>query len=404
MTTAELLATATSHLYGNYRQPPLVLTHGSGCEVWDADGKCYLDLSAGIAVNTLGHAHPRLLSAVAGQAARLIHVSNYFYNDRNVQLAGRLCRLTGYDRALFCNSGTEAIEALLKLARRHFTASGEPQRFHVIAFDGAFHGRTMGALAATSQAAYRTGFGPLGAVTHVAYGDIDAVRAALGPEVAAVLVEPVLGEGGVIPAPAGFLADLRQLCDQSGTLLLADEVQTGVGRTGRWLAFEHSGVRSDAVAMAKGLGGGIPIGAVLCTEALAEALPPGSHGSTFGGNPLASAAALAVLDVIETEGLLPRVQQLGDVLAEQLHELIRRHPETACDARGLGLLQALVLSPKADPAKVLVHARELGLLLTVAGGRALRFSPPLTVHESDLRRGVEILDRALGVYEACLTC
>jgi len=404
MTTAELLTTAATHLYGNYRQPPLVLTHGSGCEVWDADGKQYLDLSAGIAVNTLGHAHPRLLSAVTEQAARLIHVSNYFYSDRNVQLAGQLCRLTGYDRALFCNSGTEAVEALLKLARRHFTANGEPQRYHVIAFEGAFHGRTLGALAATSQAAYRTGFGPLGGVTHVAYGDIDAARTALGPEVAAVLVEPVLGEGGVVPAPAGFIADLRRLCDQSGTLLLADEVQTGVGRTGRWLAFEHSGVHADAVAMAKGLGGGIPIGAVLCTEALAEALPPGSHGSTFGGNPLASAAALAVLDVIENEGLLPRVQHLGGVLAEQLHELARRHPETVSEIRGLGLLQALVLSPKADPAKVLVHARQMGLLLTVAGGRALRFSPPLTVHESDLRRGVEILDRALGVYEACLTC
>src|SRR5688572_25672737 len=249
---------AKARLYPNYRQPPLVLSHGKGCEVWDKSGRRYLDFTAGIAVSTLGHAHPALCRAIAEQAARLIHVSNYYYNEPNILLADRLSRLCGMDRAFFCNSGTEAIEATLKLARRHFHARGQRERFRIVAFEGSFHGRTLGALAATGQPGYREGFGPLSGVTHVPYGDLDAVRRSMGDDVAGILVEPVQGEGGVNPAPPGFLRGLRELADKTGALLLADEVQTGIGRTGRFLAFEHAGVAADVVALAKALGGGVP--------------------------------------------------------------------------------------------------------------------------------------------------
>jgi acetylornithine/N-succinyldiaminopimelate aminotransferase len=303
--TDSLVEAGKTFLYPNYRQPSLILERGNGVHVWDSDGRHYLDFYAGIAVSILGHGHPVLARAISEQAAKLIHVSNYFFNGPNVRLAERLCGLTHMDRALFCNSGAEAIEAMLKLARRHFYERGEKERYHVIAFERSFHGRTLGALAATGQAGYRDGFGPLPGVTHVPYGDIASVKAKLDERVCAILVEPIQGEGGVLPAPVGFLEQLRELTIEHGILLLADEIQTGVGRTGRFLACEHAGVVPDAVALAKALAGGVPIGAMLCREHLAGALPPGSHGSTFGGNPLASAAALAVLDVLEKEQLLP---------------------------------------------------------------------------------------------------
>ena len=303
-----LLNLAQCHLYPNYQQSPFVLCRGQGSQLWDMDGKRYLDLCAGIAVNTLGHAHPRLVRAISEQAARLMHVSNYFYNEPNLRLAKRLCELTGYSRTFFCNSGTEAIEMSLKLARRHYTAAKDPNRYRIIAFENSFHGRTLGSLAVTGQPKYRNGFGPLMGVAHVPYGDLEAVREQLGSDVAGILVEPIQGEGGVISAPAGFLQGLRQIANEQGVLLLADEVQTGIGRTGRFLACGHSNVVPDIVALAKGLGGGFPMGAVLCNEALAAALPPGSHGTTFGGNPLASSAALAVLDVLIGDNLMEAAQ------------------------------------------------------------------------------------------------
>jgi acetylornithine/N-succinyldiaminopimelate aminotransferase len=393
---AELVESAARNLYPNYRQPPIVLERGRGCEVWDTSGKRYLDLAAGIAVTSLGHAHPALVRAIAEQAGRLIHVSNYFYNAENVKLAARLTRVTGMDRAFFCNSGTEALEACLKLVRRFYFAKGQTERFRVVAFEHSFHGRTLGALAATGQKAYREGFGPLGGVTHVAYGDVAGVRAAMGADVAAMLVEPVLGEGGVLPAPPGFLKALRGIADEHGALLIADEVQTGIGRTGKFLAFEHAGVEPDVVALAKGLGGGVPIGAMLCKERLAEALPPGSHGSTFGGNALASAAALAVLDTLEAEGLVQGAAEKGLHLARLLMSLGARHEPHVEGARGLGLLQALVLRESVDARTVVASLREAGLLVTIAGGRALRFSPPLTVSVVELDEGAAIVDRVLG--------
>ncbi|HEX4338683.1 MAG TPA: acetylornithine/succinylornithine family transaminase [Polyangiaceae bacterium] len=394
----ELVAQASANLYPNYRQPPLVLARGEGSAVWDVAGKRYLDLAAGIAVSSLGHAHPALVKALSEQAGRLIHVSNYFYNEKNIELATRLTALTGMSRAFFCNSGTEAIEACIKLTRRHFYAKGEESRYRIIAFEQSFHGRTLGALAATGQKAYRDGFGPLPGVTHVAYGDIAAVRGAMGPDVAGILVEPVQGEGGVNPAPQGFLRALRDLCDGAGTLLVADEVQTGIGRTGKFLAFEHAGVAPDVVALAKGLGGGVPIGAMLCKAPLEGALPPGSHGSTFGGNALASAAALAVLDTVAKEHLLEGALMKGAHLAQALAGLVTKHGKLAETSRGLGLLQALVLKEGVDARDIVGKLRDEGLLLTIAGSRALRFSPPLTVSLADLDAGVAILDRVLTAH------
>ncbi|HEV8246930.1 MAG TPA: acetylornithine/succinylornithine family transaminase, partial [Polyangiaceae bacterium] len=369
---------------------------GKGAVVWDAEGKRYLDFYAGIAVSALGHGHPRLTRAIAEQAERLIHVSNYFFNEPNVRLAERLCRLTGMARAFFCNSGTEAIEASLKLVRRHFYSRGQTERLRVIAFDNSFHGRTLGALAATGQSKYRDGFGPLPGVTHVAYGDLAAVERALGPDVAAILVEPVQGEGGVLPAPPGFLNQLRALTEQHGALLVFDEVQTGVGRTGTFLACQAENVEPDVVALAKGLGGGVPIGSMLCKAKLSDALPPGSHGSTFGGNPLASAAALAVLDAIEHDGLLEHVKALGGALSLGLEALGRKHEKRVSGVRGKGLLQALLLRDGVDARQVLGKLQDAGVLLTVAGGQALRFSPPLVVTSSELEEALAKVDVVLG--------
>jgi acetylornithine/N-succinyldiaminopimelate aminotransferase len=394
-TESELVQAGQTYLYPNYRQPPFVFVRGQGSVLWDASGKRYLDMYAGIAVSTLGHAHPKLTAAIAEQAGKLLHVSNYFYNEPNVRLAEKLCRLSGMDRAFFCNSGTEAIEATLKLARRHFHAKGQTERQRVIAFKNSFHGRT---LAATGQDKYKDGFGPLPGVTHVAYGDLEAVRRAMGPDVAGILVEPVQGEGGVLPAPPGFLRGLRSLADGHGALLLADEVQTGIGRTGTFLAFQGEAVEPDVVALAKALGGGVPIGAMVCKKFLEEALPPGSHGSTFGGNPLASAAALAVLDVLENDGLVANVKQRGEELTGLLAKTVAKFPKLVECARGRGLLQALVLREGVDARKVMSAVQDSGVLLTIAGGQALRFSPPLIVTKPEIEEAVSLLERALSIY------
>lgn len=396
ITQAELVELGQRYLYPNYRQPPLVMVRGKGCQLWDKAGKRYLDLTAGIAVNSLGHAHPKLVAAISTQAATLSHVSNYFFNEPNVLLAQRLCAATRMDRALFCNSGTEAIEACLKLVRRHFYELGQPERHRIIAFRRSFHGRTMGALAATGQEGYRDGFGPLGPVTHVEYGDADAVERAMGPDVAGILVEPVQGEGGVIVAAPEFLPALRRIADAHGAFLIADEIQTGVGRSGRFLAFEHFGVEADAVALAKGLGGGFPIGAMLCKAKLDKALPPGSHGTTFGGNPLASAVALAVLETLETEDLLATVVERGQQLHTVLENLATSYPTLVTGTRGLGLLRALVLKDDVDARALLGNLRDKGLLVTIAGGTALRFSPALVVSEGELNEAGALLHAALG--------
>jgi acetylornithine/N-succinyldiaminopimelate aminotransferase len=324
-----------------------------------------------------------------------MHVSNYFYNEPNIRLADDLCRRTGMDRAFFCNSGTEANEAMLKLARHAFWLRGDKERVRVVAFHNAFHGRTLGALSMTGTPKYRDGFGPLGPVTHVPYGDVDAVERAMGPDVCAINVEPLQGEGGVLPAPAGFLAAVRQIATKHGSLLLVDEVQTGMGRLGRFLGSDGTGVRADAIAMAKGLAGGFPIGAMLVREELAQALPPGSHGSTFGGNPLACAASLAVLRVMDEERLIDGARAKGEALGAMLQKLVRDLPGMCEGARGEGLLWGLLLKAPHVAREVLPRVQEAGVLLTAAGERVLRFSPPLVVSLAELEEGVAALRKAL---------
>ena len=397
---ADLVALARQRLYPNYKPAPLALVRGKGCELFDADGRRWLDLCAGVAVCAVGHAHPTLVRAIAEQAATVGHVSNYFYNEPNIRLADELCRRTGMSRAFFCNSGTEANEAALKLARHHFFGLGQPERLRIVAFENAFHGRTLGALSMTGTPKYREGFGPLGAVTHVPYGDAGAVERAMGKDVAAIIVEPLQGEGGVLPPPAGFLAKLRAIADAHGALLLVDEVQTGMGRLGRFLGSDGAGARPDAVTLAKGLGGGFPIGAMLTTEALAGALPPGTHGSTFGGNPLACAAALAVLRILDEEKLVDGARAKGQELARMLQELARDLPEACEGARGEGLLQGLLLRPGFVARDVLPRVQEAGVLLTAAGERVLRFSPPLVVTVAELEEGVRALRTALSGLRA----
>jgi acetylornithine/N-succinyldiaminopimelate aminotransferase len=394
---AELVALARQRLYPNYRPAPIAFVRGRGCELFDADGRRWLDLCAGVAVCAVGHAHPDLVQAIADQASKLLHVSNYFYNGPNALLADELCRRAGFDRAFFCNSGAEANEAMLKLARHHFFGRGQKERVRVVAFQDAFHGRTLGALSLTGTEKYRQGFGPLGPVTHVPYGDAQAVEQAMGPDVCAILAEPLQGEGGVVPAPPGFLAKLRTIADMHGALLLFDEVQTGVGRLGRFLGHDESGAKPDAVSLAKGLGGGFPIGAMLTREGLSGALPPGMHGSTFGGNALACVAALAVLRIIDRERLIEGARAKGEMLGALLHRLVADLPRACIGARGEGLLRGLVLHPEFVARDVLPRIQDAGVLLTAAGDHVLRFSPPLVVTEGELEQGVRAVR---GVLEA----
>jgi acetylornithine/N-succinyldiaminopimelate aminotransferase len=394
---AALLERAQRHLLGNYRPHPVVMAYGKGSELFDCEGRRYLDFCAGVAVCCLGHAHPALASTIAEQAASVLHVSNYFYNLENIELAAELCAATGFDRAFFCNSGAEANEAALKLVRRVFWERGDKERVRVIAFDGAFHGRTLGALALTGTPAYRDGFGPLlGGVDHVPYGDIAAVRARLGSDLAAIFVEPIMGESGVLLPPPSFLAELRQACDDAGALLVFDEVQVGMGRTGRFLGSDHSGVRADAITLAKGLAGGVPIGALLLREALAGGLPPGSHGSTFGGNPLASAAARCVLRVLHEEGLVEKAVAKGERLGAGLARVAARHDALCSGERGLGLLRAITLTGDRPSRDLLPYFTEVGLLVTAAGSGAVRFSPPLVVTDTEIDEAIDKADAALA--------
>jgi acetylornithine/N-succinyldiaminopimelate aminotransferase len=394
----ELVAVARQRLYPNYKQAPIVFVRGRGCELFDADGRRWLDLCAGIAVCSVGHAHPVLARAIAEQAASLMHVSNYFYNAPNVRLANELCQRTGFDRAFFCNSGTEANEAMLKLARHYFYARGDVDRMRVIAFDNAFHGRTLGALSMTGTPKYREGFGPLGPVTHVPYGDVDAVTKSMGSDVCAIIVEVVQGEGGVVLAPNGYLAHLRSLADAQGALLLVDEVQTGIGRLGRFLGTTGSGIRADAVALAKGLAGGVPIGAMLTTERLAGALPPGTHGSTFGGNALACAAALAVLGILDSEDLVEGARSKGDELGALLRQIVRDHPDVCPAVRGEGLLWGLELRADLFARDVVSEIQKKGVLVIAAGDHVLRFAPPLVVTREELKEGVDVVRGVLAGY------
>jgi len=375
----------------NYN-PSLVLERGEGVWVWDADGNRYLDLFSGIAVNSFGHCHPRVVAAVQHQVAKLAHVSNVYANEPAVRLGERLVERTGFDRVYLCNSGTEAVEAALKLSRLHARKVKKEDRFEFVAFDDSFHGRTYGSISCTGQPKYHDGFEPLlPGVRHVPYGDLDAVRAVLGPKTAAVIIEPIQGEGGVRPAPAGFLAGLREACDAAGCLLILDEIQCGVGRTGRFFGHEHDGIRPDLVTLAKALGAGLPLGALLARADVGDAMKPGTHATTFGGNPVACAAGLAGLDVLEELG--DRVRTTGELLRDRLEELVARH-ECALEVRGRGLLLGLLLDREAKP--LLSPGLARGVIYGSAGTHVLRLAPPLILEPEHVDVAFSALDEVLA--------
>ena len=394
-TNEELVAVAHRAQLANYRPPPFVLCEGRGCRVRDVEGNEYLDFSGGIAVLSVGHSHPKLAAAIGAQASRLMHTSNLFYNEPAIDLAAALTARTPFDRVYFSNSGAEANEALLKLARRWHHEHGNRERVELIAMEDSFHGRTMGALSMTGQPKYHVGMAPLlGGIRFVPFNDIYALRAVVNERTAAVHLEPIQGEGGIVAADPDYLRAVRELCDERGALLTFDEVQTGYGRTGTFLAYEHSGVLPDACAVAKGMGGGFPIGAILVREKLADGLPLGSHASTFGGNALACAAGLAVLAIFDEEGLVENARAMGERLGAGLDAIVAQ-AACAVEARGLGLLRGVRLDGVDVPA---INGRlrdEKRMLASVAGKNVIRLAPPLNVSADEIDEALSRLGALL---------
>jgi len=379
-------------IMNTYARFPLTLVQGKGARVRDDAGNQYLDFISGIAVNTLGHAHPQLSAALSEQAATMLHCSNLFHIPKQQQLAGQLTGLAGLDAVFFCNSGAEANEAAIKLARKYFSDQQSPRRT-IITATGSFHGRLLATLTATGQDKVKFGFDPLPpGFMHVPLNDIEALKQAIDEHTAAVLLEPLQGEGGVHIANAAYLRAVRALCDEHGLLLMLDEVQTGIGRCGTMFAFEQAGIVPDILTLAKGLGGGVAIGAMLANADVAASFGPGTHGSTFGGNPLACTAALTVLDVIASEQLLANVQQRGEQLRQGLRDLAVRCPLIR-QVRGQGLLIGAELSVSAAP--LLTAARDQGLLILLAGPHVLRFLPPLNVTAAEVDEALTIIATVL---------
>ena len=383
----------SSHLLPTYARADLAFERGEGAWLYTASGERYLDFTSGVAVNALGHAHPALVEALTEQAHKLWHVSNLYRIPGAERLAERLCAASFADVAFFCNSGTEALEGAIKMARKYHAVSGAPERYRIVTFEGAFHGRTLAALAATGNKKYLDGFGPpVEGFDQVAYADLDAVKKAVGPETGAILIEPVMGEGGVRVVPHSFLRALRELCDARGLLLIFDEVQSGIGRTGAMFAHEHSGVMPDIMALAKALGGGFPVGAFLATSEAAKGMTAGTHGSTFGGNPLAMAVANAVLDIVNTKEFLAQVRQTSLRLKQRLAELKDRHASVIAEVRGEGLLMGLRMVP---PASAMVEElRAENMLVPAAGDNVIRLLPPLIIGEAEIAYAVDAIDRA----------
>jgi predicted acetylornithine/succinylornithine family transaminase len=377
----------TDEMMGTYRRWPVHFVEGRGATLTATDGREYIDLVAGIAVAGVGHAHPAVAEAIAKQATKLIHVSNLYETGPQQELAARLSELTGGMKSFFCNSGAESVECALKLARRWARANKGPEATEIISTDGGFHGRTFGALAATGQPKKQAPFAPMVPdFVHVPYGDHRALSDAMNEWVAAVILEPIQGENGIVVPPDGYLAFARRICDSFGALLILDEVQTGIGRTGRWFAFEHGAVKPDILCLAKALGGGLPIGACLARAEVAGAFQPGDHGSTFGGGPVQCAAALAVLDVIESEGLLERAEYLGERLRKELEKIFGD-----ADVRGLGLMIGVEFD-KPIAHQICEAALERGVLLNDPTEKVVRLTPPLVITDEEVDRAVSILE------------
>lgn len=391
MITNDILADSQKYIMNTYNRQPLVFVKGRGAKVYDSDGREYLDFVSGIAVNNLGHCHPRVVVALQKQAQRLMHVSNHYHNEPQVHLAKALVRNSFADKAFFCNSGTEAVEAAIKLARRYGREVLKQDRYEIITMHGSFHGRTMGALSATAQEKFHKSFEPmLNGFRYVPFNDVSAVEQAVNEHTCAVLVEPVQGEGGVNVPSEGYLKALRELCDRRNILLLIDEVQTGMGRTGRLFGYEHSGIAPDAAVLAKGLGCGMAIGALIATDKAAQAFTPGSHGSTFGGNPLACAAALASLEtLLEDNIIIPSVEQLGKYFKEKLSALKKKYAFVK-DVRGLGLLIGMEIEFAGKD--IVTACLKEGLLINCTMDTVLRFMPPLIITEEEIDQVIKTLD------------
>jgi len=383
------------HLMTFAKRYPVALVRGEGTRVWDSDGKEYLDFTGGIAVTALGHCHPKVVGTLREQAATLVHVSNLFHIPQQAQLAALLCEHSFADRVFFSNSGAEANETAIKLARKWAKEHGSSDRGDIISMRGGFHGRTLATVTATAQEKYHHGFEPLpGGFKYVAFNDLKALERAIDSRTAAVLVEPIQGEGGINVPDDGYLPGMRKLCDEAGVLLVFDEIQTGMGRTGRLWAYEHSGITPDIMTVAKALANGVPIGATLATDDVARVFTPGTHGSTFGGNPLATAVGLTVFGTLIEDRLAERAGRMGKVLVQGLEAIRAKHPKAVKEIRGRGLLTGLDLVPPV--ADAVAACRERGLLVLTAGDNTLRLAPPLIVTDNEVAQACGIIDAALA--------
>ncbi len=382
-------------LMPTYNRADLAFERGEGAWLWTADGRRFLDFGSGIATASLGHGHPHLVKAIAEQAAKVMHTSNLYRIPQAEKLAARLVETSFADSVFFCNSGAEANEGMIKAVRKYNSEEGHPERFGVVCFEGAFHGRTLATLAATGNEKYLAGFGPpVQGFKHIPFGNMNAVRDAIDGSVGAILVEPVQGEGGVRPATLDFLRQLRAACDEFGILLALDEVQTGMGRSGKLWAHQWAGIEPDVMSSAKGIGGGFPLGAILAKEKVAKHLKAGTHGSTYGGNPLACAAGNAVLDVILAPGFLEQVDRVARHLWRGFLGLQERHPQVVEGVQGAGLLLGLKLRPEVNNGEMQGAAVAEGLLTVAAGMNVLRVAPPLIITEAEADEAIRLLDRA----------
>jgi len=385
-----------------YQRADIAFERGEGAHLYATDGRRYLDFACGIAVTALGHAHPHLVAALTEQAKKVWHLSNLYQIPGQQRLAERLVAASFADSVFFCNSGAEAIECGLKMTRKYHDESGHPERYRVITVEGAFHGRTLATIAAGGQEKHLKGFDPIvDGFDKVAFGNMNELRGAITGETAAILIEPVQGEGGMRPATIEYLRALREVADEFGLLLFCDEVQSGMGRTGRLFAHEWAGIEPDIVATAKGIGGGFPMGACLAKEKAAKALTAGSHGSTFGGGPLAMACGNAVLDILLADGFLANVERMGRVLRSRLEDLVKRHPKVLVDVRGAGLMLGLKCAvPNTD---MVNRLRDAGLLTVGAGDNVVRILPPLMIDESHIDEALAILDEVCAAWPAGAT-